>query len=64
MIAKIKSRVDFSGIVNYANNVREKSARIIGSNGVLVVDNSTTRQSPTAFRLSSAYLTLMESCIT
>ncbi len=39
MIAKIKSRVDFSGIVNYANNVREKSARIIGSNGVLLVDN-------------------------
>lgn len=39
MIAKIKSRVDFSGIVNYANNVKEKSARVIGSNGVLLVDN-------------------------
>lgn len=41
MIAKIKSRVDFSGIVNYANNVKEKSARVIGSNGVLLVDNRT-----------------------
>lgn len=45
MIAKIKSRVDFSGIVNYANNVREKSARIIGSNGVLLIDNSTITDS-------------------
>lgn len=41
MIAKIKSRVDFSGIVNYANNVKEKSARVIGSNDVLLVDNHT-----------------------
>jgi len=45
MIAKIKSRVDFSGIVNYVNNVKEKSARIIGSNGVLLVDNSTISDS-------------------
>lgn len=45
MIAKIKSRVDFSGIVNYANNVKEKSARVIGSNGVLLVDNSTIADS-------------------
>lgn len=39
MIAKIKSRVDFSGIVNYANDVKEKSARVIASNGVLLMDN-------------------------
>ncbi len=45
MIAKIKSRVDFSGIVNYANNVKEKSARVIGSNGVLLVDNRTIADS-------------------
>ncbi len=45
MIAKIKSRVDFSGIVNYANNVKEKSARIIVSNGVLLVDNRTIADS-------------------
>lgn len=45
MIAKIKSRVDFSGIVNYANNVKEKSARVIGSNGVLLVDNHTIADS-------------------
>ncbi len=45
MIAKIKSRVDFSGIVNYANNVKEKTARVIGSNGVLLVDNRTIADS-------------------
>lgn len=45
MIAKIKSRVDFSGIVNYANNVKEKSARIIGNNGVLLINNSTIADS-------------------
>lgn len=45
MIAKIKSRVDFSGIINYANNVKEKSARVIGSNGVLLVDNRTIADS-------------------
>lgn len=45
MIAKIKSRVDFSGIVNYANNVKEKSARVIGTNGVLLVDNRTIADS-------------------
>ena len=39
MIAKIKSRTDFSGIVNYANDKEKKSARVIGSNGVLLIDN-------------------------
>lgn len=41
MICKIKSRVDFSGIVNYANDIKAKSARVIGSNGVLLVSNRT-----------------------
>ena len=45
MIAKITTRTDFSGIVNYANNVKEKSARIIGNNGVLLIDNSTISNS-------------------
>ena len=45
MIAKITARTDFSGIVNYANNVKEKSARIIGNNGVLLIDNSTISDS-------------------
>ncbi len=45
MIAKITTRTDFSGIVNYANNVKEKSARIIGNNGVLLIDNSTIADS-------------------
>ena len=45
MIAKITTRSDFSGIVNYANNVKEKSARIIGNNGVLLIDNSTIADS-------------------
>ena len=45
MIAKITTRTDFSGIVNYANNVKEKSARIIGNNGVLLIDNSTISDS-------------------
>ena len=45
MIAKITTRTDFSGIVNYANNVKEKSARIIGNNGVLLINNSTIADS-------------------
>ena len=45
MIAKITTRTDFSGIVNYANNVKEKSARIIGNNGVLLIDDSTISDS-------------------
>lgn len=45
MIAKITTRSDFSGIVNYANNVIEKSARVIGSNGVLLIDNHTISDS-------------------
>ncbi|MBD5358907.1 MAG: hypothetical protein HDR88_18275 [Bacteroides sp.] len=45
MIAKITTIVDFSGIVNYANNIKEKSARIIGNNGVLLIDNSTIADS-------------------
>ena len=45
MIAKITTRTDFSGIVNYANNVKKKSARIIGNNGVLLIDNSTISDS-------------------
>lgn len=45
MIVKITTRTDFSGIVNYANNVKEKSARIIGNNGVLLIDNSTISDS-------------------
>lgn len=45
MIAKIKSRVDFSDIANYANNVKEKSTQIIGNNGVLLIDNSTIADS-------------------
>ena len=45
MIAKITTRSDFSGIVNYANNVKEKLARIISNNGVLLIDNSTIADS-------------------
>ena len=45
MIAKITTRSDFSGIVNYANNIKEKSARIISNNGVLLIDNSTIADS-------------------
>ena len=45
MICKIKSRVDFSGIVNYANDIKAKSARVIGSNGVLFVSNRTIADS-------------------
>ena len=41
MICKIKSRADFSGVVNYANDIKAKSARVIGSNGVLLVSNRT-----------------------
>lgn len=45
MICKIKSRTDFSGIVNYANDIKAKSARVIGSNGVLLVSNRTIADS-------------------
>lgn len=45
MICKIKSRADFSGIVNYANDIKAKSARVIGSNGVLLVSNRTIADS-------------------
>lgn len=41
MICKIKSRADFSGVVNYANDIKAKSVRVIGSNGVLLVSNRT-----------------------
>ncbi len=45
MICKIKSRADFSGVVNYANDIKAKSARVIGSNGVLLVSNRTIADS-------------------
>ena len=35
----------FSGIVNYANDIKAKSARVIGSNGVLLVSNRTIADS-------------------
>lgn len=47
MIAKFKKRVDFSGIVNYANNHKSdtKRARIIEYQGVCVVSNQTIADS-------------------
>ena len=45
MIAKIKTRTDFSGIVNYANDKEKKAARVIGSNGLLLINNETMTDS-------------------
>lgn len=45
MIAKIKTRTDFSGIVNYANDKEKKVARVIGSNGLLLINNETMTDS-------------------
>lgn len=47
MIAKFKSRVDFSGIVNYANDKKNdaKRGRLIAHQGVCVVSNETIADS-------------------
>ena len=43
MIANIKTRVDFGGIVNYANDQKnkKKSATLLAHEGVCAVSNKT-----------------------
>ena len=47
MIAKFKNRVDFSGLVNYANDIEsdEKRGRLLSYQGVCVVSNETIADS-------------------
>jgi hypothetical protein len=47
MIAKFKNRVDFTGLVNYANDIKsdEKRGRLLAFQGVCVVSNETIADS-------------------
>ena len=47
MIAKFKNRVDFTGLVSYANDIEsdEKRGRLLSSQGVCVVSNETIADS-------------------
>ena len=45
MIAKIKSGQGFGGLVNYANDVKEKNARILHAEGVSTTSNATVTAS-------------------
>jgi hypothetical protein len=47
MIAKFKNRVDFTGLVNYANDIKsdEKRGRLLSYQGVCVVSNETIADS-------------------
>lgn len=47
MIANIKTRVDFGGIVNYANDQKnkKKSATLLAHEGVCIVSNKTIADS-------------------
>ena len=47
MIANIKTRVDFGGIVNYANDLKnkKKSATLLAHEGVCAVSNKTIADS-------------------
>lgn len=47
MIAKFKNRVDFAGLINYANDIKsdEKRGRLLSFRGVCVVSNETIADS-------------------
>lgn len=47
MIAKFKNRVDFAGLINYANDIKsdEKRGRLLSYQGVCVVSNETIADS-------------------
>lgn len=47
MIAKFKNRIDFAGLVNYANDIKsdEKRGRLLSYQGVCVVSNETIADS-------------------
>ena len=47
MIAKIKTRADFGGIVNYANDQKnkKKSAKLLAHEGVCAISNKTIADS-------------------
>lgn len=47
MIAKFKNRIDFTGLVNYAHDIRsnEKRGRLIAHQGVCIVSNETIADS-------------------
>lgn len=47
MIAKFKNRIDFAGLVSYANDIKsdEKSGRLLSYQGVCVVSNETIADS-------------------
>lgn len=47
MIAKFKNRVDFAGLINYANDIKsdEKRGRLLSFQGVCVVSNETIADS-------------------
>lgn len=47
MIAKIKDRIDFAGLINYANDIKsdEKRGRLLSFQGVCVVSNETIADS-------------------
>lgn len=57
MIAKFKNRVDFAGLVSYANDIKseEKRGRLLSFQGVCVVSNE---QSPTVSTLISVIPTV------
>ena len=50
MIAKLSKGVGFGGLVNYANNIKQKDTNIIASNGVSLTDNKSIA---TSFRLQA-----------
>ncbi len=50
MIAKLSKGVGFGGLVNYANNIKQKDTNIIASNGVSLTDNKTIA---TSFKLQA-----------
>ena len=45
MIANIKTRVDFGGIVNYANDQKKKRATLLAYKGVCIISNKTIADS-------------------
>lgn len=47
MIAKFKNRIDFAGLVSYANDIKsdEKRGRLLSSQGVCIVSNETIADS-------------------
>ena len=47
MIAKFKNRIDFAGLVSYANDIKsnEKRGRLLSYQGVCVVSNETIADS-------------------